>query len=80
MELRDREGGREGGRGGSEQGPEKKKGSYTATASALVAASLRRKGVYARPLGDVVYLMITPVSAVGVGRGLQRVLLEALDE
>ena len=80
VELRDREGGREGGRGGSEQGPEKKKGSYTATASALVAASLRRKGVYARPLGDVVYLMITPVSAVGVGRGLQRVLLEALDE
>lgn len=56
------------------------KGNYTATASSLVAASLRSRGVYARPLGDVVYLMVTPVSGVGVGQGLQRKLLEALDE
>jgi hypothetical protein len=55
-------------------------GGYTAKASALVAASLRRRGVYARPLGDVVYLMVTPVSAAGVGRGLQGALLEALDD
>ena len=84
VELRDepRRGeieGKGGGKGGEKPG-EKQKGNYTATASALVAASLRRRGVYARPLGDVVYLMITPVSAVGVGAGLQRVLLEALDE
>ena len=59
---------------------EKEKGNYTATASSLVAASLRARGVYARPLGDVVYLMVTPVSAVGVGQGLQRKLLEALDD
>ena len=53
---------------------------YSSTASARVAASLRRRGVYARPLGDVVYLMVTPGSAVGVGRGLQRKLLEALND
>ena len=78
VELREQKEEKEEGKG--KESSEKKKGSYTATASALVAAALRRRGVYARPLGDVVYLMITPVSAVGVGRGLQRVLLEALDE
>lgn len=77
---------REGGGSAKEEEKEKEKtqqqgaSNYTATASARVAASLRRKGVYARPLGDVVYLMITPVSAVGVGQGLQRKLLEALDD
>ena len=83
VELRERreEGEKEGGKEGGKEEPEMKtKGSYTATASALVAASLRRRGVYARPLGDVVYLMVTPVSAAGVGRGLQAVLLEVLDE
>ena len=68
------------GGGRKDLGKNEGSGGYTATASALVAASLRRRGVYARPLGDVVYLMVTPVSAAGVGRGLQRVLLEALDD
>lgn len=37
-------------------------GGYASGAAAAVVARLRRRGVYGRPLGDVVYLMVTPMT------------------
>ena len=36
---------------------------YGATEAVKVAKDLRLKGIYARPLGNVVYLMVTPTTA-----------------
>lgn len=47
---------------------------YSATEAAEVTRGLRQKGVYARPLGNVVYLMVTPTTA----RELCASLLERL--
>lgn len=51
---------------------------YAATASAGVAARLRARGVHARPLGDVVYLMRAPTAHPASGEALQEALLAAL--
>ncbi|KAJ8905704.1 hypothetical protein NDN08_002209 [Rhodosorus marinus] len=37
---------------------------YTATGSVAVTQALREKGIYARPLGNTVYLMCSPVTEV----------------
>lgn len=37
-------------------------GGYGSNAAARVVAELRRQGVFARPLGNVVYLMVTPMT------------------
>ena len=36
---------------------------YGATEAVQVVKDLRKKGIFARPLGNVVYLMVTPVTA-----------------
>ena len=55
---------------------------YASTASAAVTARLREGGIYARPLGDAVYLMQGPTSDPAGGRAqgrrLQAALLAAL--
>lgn len=40
-------------------------GGYASDAAAGVVAALRRHGVFARPLGPVVYLMVTPMTGAG---------------
>ncbi|KAL6774602.1 BIO1 [Auxenochlorella protothecoides x Auxenochlorella symbiontica] len=40
-------------------------GGYASDAAAGVVAALRRHGVFARPLGPVVYLMVTPMTEAG---------------
>lgn len=52
---------------------------YASTASAGVVARLAQRGVYARPLGDAVYIMRAPTSEPGEGAALQEALLAALD-
>lgn len=52
---------------------------YASSASARVVAALARAGVYARPLGDAVYLMRAPTSEPERGAALQAALLRALD-
>jgi dethiobiotin synthetase/adenosylmethionine--8-amino-7-oxononanoate aminotransferase len=55
---------------------------YASTAAAAVTARLREGGIYARPLGDAVYLMQGPTSDPAGGRAqgrrLQAALLAAL--
>lgn len=50
-------------------------GGYASTAARAVTDRLRGHGVYARPLGNVVYLMVTPTSS----RGITDELLSALE-
>ncbi len=38
-------------------------GSYGSNAARTVTQQLRTKGIYARPLGNVVYLMCTPTTS-----------------
>ena len=38
-------------------------GGYASTGSAAVIATLRQAGIFARPLGNVVYLMVTPTTS-----------------
>lgn len=44
--------------------PEEGQGAgYTSTGSKAIVMKLRKMGVYARPLGNVVYLMVTPTTS-----------------
>ncbi len=44
--------------------PEEGQGAgYTGTGSKAIVMKLRKMGVYARPLGNVVYLMVTPTTS-----------------
>lgn len=54
--------------------------SYISTSSGDVIAALRRRGVFARPLGPVVYLMVTPTTQRHKCDQLMQHLLDALDE
>ena len=51
---------------------------YTGTGSKAVVLKLRSMGVYARPLGNVVYLMVTPTTSRAQCAHLLRTLLTAL--
>jgi hypothetical protein len=47
---------------------------YNSSASAIVVSLLKRNGVYARPLGNVVYLMPTPLTPEADRENLVQVL------
>jgi bifunctional dethiobiotin synthetase / adenosylmethionine---8-amino-7-oxononanoate aminotransferase len=51
---------------------------YASGVARRVTTRMRAKGVYARPLGNVVYLMITPTSSAETAAGLLDVLEECL--
>ena len=51
---------------------------YGATEAVQVVRDLRTKGIYARPLGNVVYLMVTPVTAPQTCTNLLQQLLSVL--
>ena len=53
---------------------------YSSNAAAGAVAALRRQGVSARPLGNVVYLMVTPMTAKAQCESLLDALEGALDE
>ncbi|KAK9827365.1 hypothetical protein WJX81_001995 [Elliptochloris bilobata] len=53
---------------------------YAASGAAAVAARLRAAGVFARPLGNVAYLMVTPTTRPMVAARLLAALERALDE
>lgn len=54
-------------------------GGYASDAAAAVTAALRTSGsVYCRPLGNVVYLMVTPMTERGQCDALLGALREAL--
>jgi bifunctional dethiobiotin synthetase / adenosylmethionine---8-amino-7-oxononanoate aminotransferase len=55
-------------------------GGYGSTASARVVQALRRRGVYARPLGNVVYLLASQVAAPETTAALLEALEAALRE
>lgn len=52
---------------------------YGSNAAAAVVRRLRSKGVFGRPLGDVVYLMVTPMTARAQCDALLGALAAALD-
>ena len=56
--------------------PDGNEGGYSSGVARIVTTRLRRKGVYARPLGNVVYLMVTPTSSPQT----TQLLLNALDQ
>ncbi len=51
---------------------------YTGTGSKAIVLKLRKMGVYARPLGNVVYLMVTPTTSREQCAHLLQTLLSAL--
>ena len=53
-------------------------GGYGATEAIQVTKDLRLKGVYARPLGNVVYLMVTPTTTKATCTSLLQHLLSVL--
>ena len=52
---------------------------YGSSAAKPVTQWLRRHGVYARPLGNVVYLMVTPTTHPSQCTRLLETLLEAIE-
>ena len=54
------------------------KAGYGATEAIQVTKDLRLRGIYARPLGNVVYLMVTPTTAKGTCTTLLQYLLSVL--
>lgn len=46
---------------------------YTSNVGSVVAAHMRKEGILARPLGNVVYIMVTPVATSTLVRRLVRV-------
>jgi dethiobiotin synthetase/adenosylmethionine--8-amino-7-oxononanoate aminotransferase len=52
---------------------------YASNAAAVVVARLRQQGIFGRPLGDVVYLMVTPMTARAQCDALLAKLAGALD-
>lgn len=55
----------------------RERGYASGAAVAHVLESLRRDGIFARPLGNVVYLMGTPWTPAAEGRRLAEALLRA---
>ena len=55
-------------------------GGYGSRIARLVTTAMRARGVYARPLGNVVYLMCTPTSAPETTAELLFVLNACLDD
>ena len=53
---------------------------YASSGAAAVAARLRARGVFARPLGNVAYLMVTPTTRPAVAARLLGALERALDD
>lgn len=51
---------------------------YDSTRTERVVARLAAAGVYARPLGTVMYVMCTPLSDVNARMWLQKSLLDAV--
>lgn len=51
---------------------------YSASEAVQVTKALRQKGVYARPLGNVVYLMVTPTTAKDTCTHLLELLVQTL--
>lgn len=58
--------------------PEDGSEGYGSNAAAAVVRRLRARGVFGRPLGDVVYLMVTPMTARAQCDGLLAALAAAL--
>ena len=59
--------------------PEEGQGAgYTGTGSKAIVMKLRKMGVYARPLGNVVYLMVTPTTGKEQCMHLMHTLFSAL--
>ena len=59
--------------------PEEGQGAgYTGTGSKAIVMKLRKMGVYARPLGNVVYLMVTPTTSKEQCMHLMQTLFSAL--
>jgi len=58
--------------------PEGSVGGYTSQASKPVVAALRKHGIFARPLGNVVYFMVTPTTDVKKCAMLASTLLKCL--
>jgi len=54
-------------------------GGYLASGSAAVVAALRAQGVFARPLGSTVYIMVTPTTEAATCRRLMSALESALE-
>lgn len=52
---------------------------YSSNDAKSVVMWLRQHGVYARPLGNVVYLMVTPTTHPSKSRELLTTLLQAID-
>lgn len=55
-------------------------GGYGSSAAGAVVRALRDRGIFARPLGNVVYFMCTPTSSAATCAQLQRQLLAVLDD
>lgn len=53
-------------------------GGYDSTATARIVRRLADAGVYARPLGNVLYVVVTPMTPRSTALWLQGVLHEAL--
>lgn len=53
---------------------------YASSGAATVAARLRARGVFARPLGNVAYLMVTPTTRPAIAARLLAALERALNE
>lgn len=53
-------------------------GGYASGASLGIVSKLRSKGIFARPLGDTVYLMLTPTTIPSTARKLVEALLTEL--
>lgn len=51
---------------------------YSATEAAKITKALRQKHIFARPLGNVVYLMVTPTTAKDTCTSLLERLLTTL--
>ena len=58
--------------------PAEGQGGYSATDALKVVKQLRKLGVYARPLGNVVYLMVGPTTARETCSALLSTLCQAL--
>ena len=55
-------------------------GGYASAGAKSVVMQLRREGVFARPLGNVVYLMVTPTTPRAVCTRLLQQLMGKLPE
>lgn len=51
---------------------------YSASEAVQVTKALRQQGIYARPLGNVVYLMVTPTTAKDTCTSLLERLVKTL--